>query len=372
MKKRILVVFISLMTGVYAFAQNNGGNCTRAIVIQPSATAFRVDSMITGAATFSNIDPFPTKAIWYKYTPTTDGLMTVSTCGGGADSRLILYTGTCGQLALAGFNDDFCDDGSGDPLAAKIDKPVKANVTYYMEFDNAWDDVPFTFTLSLATFTPRPTQACATATVIAPGFYDVDSLFGYASHGNASRANWYKYTPTRNGKIGINSCGFDADARLWVYKGTCAALVPFAESDDDCISGGVDMYAVSLQNIAVVANTTYYFEFDDGNEDFPFQFTFTFDAANSVADDKLSQSVVIAPNPAVNMIELTLNLEKTSDISVNIRNIIGQTVLSQKMQNVLRGSQPIDISALKQGIYMVEVSDGTAKTNKKLVISSKF
>ena len=368
MKKNLLIASLLLALAPMSMtAQNNGAGCAKAI---PAVLGtYIVDTMFRGVATFSNFSPYPTAAIWYKYTPPTDGLMTISSCGGGADTRLFLYTGTCTQLASAGFSDDFCDfDGSGEELAANIAKPVKAGVAYYFEFDNAWDDADFTFTLSLTTFTPRATQTCATATTIAPGIIAVDSLFGYATRGDANRANWYKYTPTRNGKIGINTCGNATDTRLWVYRGTCAALVPIADSDDDCV-GTVDLTAVSVKDLAVTAGQTYYFEFDDAWENNDFLFIFTFEFANSVADEKLNQAVALAPNPASDAVELIVDLDKTSDLSVKIFNTVGQQMSTQKITNILRGPFQLNISDLKSGIYVVEVSDGAAKTRKKLVVS---
>ncbi len=367
-KNHLISLFLLLNSPLFIAAQNNGAGCAKAI---PAALGtYTVDTMFRGVATFGNLYPYPTRAIWYKYTPPTDGLLTISSCGGGADTRLLLYTGTCTQLASAGFSDDFCDfDGSGEPLAANIAKPVRAGVSYFLEFDNAWDSTTFTFSLSLATFAPRATQVCSTATTILPGITTVDSLFGYASRSDASRANWYKFTPLRNGKISINTCNNDVDTRLWVYRGTCAALVSVADSDDDCVSGSGNSYAVSIQNLDVTANQTYYFEFDDAGDNTDFPFVLTYDVASNVADNRLSQSVNLAPNPATDAVDVVVDLDKTSDLTVKIFNTIGQQVLTKKMPKILRGSIHLNTSDLKSSVYIVEVSDGTAKTRKKLVIN---
>jgi Secretion system C-terminal sorting domain len=352
----------------FVSAQNNGAGCAKAIPAAPGT--YRVDTMFFGVATFSNFSPNPTRAIWYKYTPATDGLMTISTCGGGADTRLALFTGTCSGLVGAGYSDDYCDfDGSGEPIAANIAKPVKAGTPYFFEFDNAWDSVSFSFSLSLTTFSPRPTQTCATATIIAPGVTTVDSLFGYASRSDASRANWYKFTPTRNGRISVNTCSEDVDTRLWVYRGTCATLVPVADSDDDCASPSGVINAVSIVNLDVTAGQTYYFEFDDVGDNIDFSLVFSYDVANSAVDNQLAQSINLAPNPASDAVELVVQLENTRDLSVRILNAVGQTVVTQKINSILRGASRLDISGLKSGIYIVEVSDGTAKARKKLAVN---
>jgi hypothetical protein len=369
MKKILLIAFI-LFSGspLLLKAQNNGAGCARAI--STTIGSYQVDTMFAGVATFSNFDPFPTRAIWYKYTPPTDGLMTISTCGGGADTRIALFTGSCLGLIAAGYSDDFCDaDGTGREVAASIAKPVKAGTPYYFEFDNAWDTLDFSFTISLTAFTPRATQTCATATTIATGVTKVDSLFGYASRSDAARANWYKFVPTRNGRISMNTCGNDVDTRLWVYRGTCNALVPVADSDDDCASASGIVNAVSIQNMDVTAGQTYYFEFDDVGENTDFSFVFSYDVANSIADARLSQAVNLAPNPATDIVDLIIDLDKTTDLSVKIFNTVGQQVSFEKIAKIQRGASRLDICALKSGVYIVEVSDGTAKTRKKLVIN---
>ncbi|MBL7816867.1 MAG: T9SS type A sorting domain-containing protein [Saprospiraceae bacterium] len=367
-KLKLLTIFSFLWLGV-AFTQNNGGGCRKAITI--TTGTYILDSFVTDVATYANIFPFPDKAKWYKYTPTADGLMTISSCNGGSDTRLFIYSGTCDTLIQAGYNDDFCyvDGTSGDEYAASITKPVKANKTYYLEWDNAWDETLFSFTLSFSTLTLRANQTCETATTVAVGVTSVDSLFGYASRGDASRANWYKYTPTKNGKISLTTCGQGTDTRVWMYRGICSNLVLVNDSDDDCTSPSGDTIAVAITNQVVTAGTTYYFEWDDTWENAPFQFLLTFDAANGVEEDRLAQSVAMSPNPAQDVLNLDINFEKATDLTIRIRNNIGQVVQTKKVPQILRGGTNLDVSQLNAGIYFVELSNGATQVNKKLVIS---
>ena len=370
MKKLKLLTIFFFAAIVMSVAQtNNGGGCRKAITITPGT--YTLDSFVTGVATYSNIFPFPQRAKWYKYTPTADGLMTISSCNGGSDTRLFIYSGTCDTLIQAGYNDDYCfyDATSGDQFAASITKPVKANKTYFFEWDDAWDATLFSFTLSFSTLTTRATQTCETATTIVPGVTTVDSLFGYALRGDASRANWYKFTPSKNGRISITSCGQAADTRLWLYRGICSSLILINDSDDDCLGAVGDTLAVSIANQAVTAGTTYYLEWDDTWENVPFAFVLTFDAASGVEEERLAQSVSMSPNPASDVLNLDLNFEKSTDLTVRIFNNIGKSVFYQKMPDVLRGAQTLDLSGFNAGMYIVEISNGQTKTNKKLVIS---
>ena len=362
MKNILLLTFLILVS--FSLSAQNGGGCAKAISIV--AGTYKMDTMVRGAATFADYPPFPSRAKWYKYTPAADGLMTVTSCNNGSDTRLFLYTGACGSLTPFGFNDDACaKDSTGEEVAADASKFVKAGTTYYIEWDNAWDTTSFNFTLSFSSnFVAAATQTCQTATTVAPGSIKVDSLFGFSSRGDAARSNWYKYTPLRNGKISLSTCGVKVDTRLWVYKGTCAALVKIGESDDDC-----DDVAVAISNLTVTAGTTYYFEWDDAGENSPFRFEFIFDAATSVEDNFFANTINISPNPATDFVDLNVNFEKNEAFDVQIFNAVGQKVLSKKIDSILRGSEILDVTALKSGVYIVSFSDGERRTNKKLVVS---
>ncbi len=86
-----------------------------------------------------------TNAIWFSYTsPVTQTLIISSNVPGFSpvDTRLHMYTGTCGSLSC--FNAD--DDGGGN-LTSSITFTAQPNVTYYIVFDNYW--VPDNFHFSI-------------------------------------------------------------------------------------------------------------------------------------------------------------------------------------------------------------------------------
>jgi hypothetical protein len=366
--KKILLVTISIFTIFFTHAQT-GGSCFKAISI--TSGTYVVDTMIAGAATFKDYNPYPTKAIWYKYVPTQDGLMNITSCGGGADTRLFIYEGTCDTAKLFGFNDDYCaKDASGEDVASDISKFVKSGTPYYIEWDNAWLDEKFAFSLTFAANpTPKLTQSCQTALTITPGTMMVDSLIGYATKSDAAHANWYKYTPAQNGKITLSACGEDVDTRVIVYKGTCGNMTVVDESDDDCNGILFDSIAAVISNLTVEAGTTYYFEWDDVGGNNPFDYIFTFDATSSLVDAALARGVQISPNPAQDYINVDINFDKTRDIDLKIYNTLGQVVTSQKKNAVMKDIEKIDVSHLQSGIYILEIIDGKSRANKKLMIN---
>jgi hypothetical protein len=368
MKKTLLLTILIFVFGGPIVAQSGGG-CSKAIPITSGIHV--VDSMIAGVASFKDIRPNPTKAIWYKFSPIQDGLMHISACSGGADTRLFVYVGNCDTLNLFGSSDDYCaKNTTGEETASDIYKYVKAGKTYFIEWDNAWDSMRFSFTLSFSSnYVPTEKQACQSAKAIKPGLVVVDSIFGFASHGDAGHANWYKYTPTSQGRISISSCGIDADTRLWIYKGDCNTLVSIASGDDECDGETQTELAVAINDLDVVANTTYYFEWDDSWENAPFEFSLTFDPVSTVKEEAFSQKINVAPNPTSDFVNVQFFFDNVFYVEMKIYNSSGQVVLARKIGSVQRWNERLDVKDLASGIYYLEIMSGAHRTSKKLFVN---
>ncbi len=82
-------------------------------------------------------------AEWYKYTPTQDTAVVLTTdLPGSGDTRFHVYSGNCGALVcVAG------DDDSGNGLTSRAVFNVTAGTTYRIAFDNNWTSAGFTFQL---------------------------------------------------------------------------------------------------------------------------------------------------------------------------------------------------------------------------------
>lgn len=92
-------------------------------------------------------------ANWYTFTPPTNGILTVTSAiaanpGGttGRDTRLSILTGACGGPWT-------CVDGNDDVSASDyrselVDVPVTSGTTYYIVWDDRWENTSFTFNLS--------------------------------------------------------------------------------------------------------------------------------------------------------------------------------------------------------------------------------
>ncbi len=217
---------------------------------------------------------------WFKYTADTDGVLSIASCGGGADTRGWIFVGDdCHNLSIIGINDDQCDLGDGDEYASYREAIISAGETYYIMWDNVWDDSGFEWTLALSTDPPAVGDFCQTALVIEPGEQELAEFTGNAAVtgptiGNTSQGRtptayalteWFAFTPETDGLMTILSCnGTDSDTRFWVYTGDCSTfdgLNLVTTNDDGCGVGG----GPSLEeDIPVTAGTTYYIEWDNG------------------------------------------------------------------------------------------------------------
>lgn len=84
-----------------------------------------------------------TAGMWYKFIPTQNGSITVSTVIGGQniDTRLIVYSGSCEALVCIAANDDYSD------YSAQTTFSAVAGTAYYIAFDNRWSSSGFNFTI---------------------------------------------------------------------------------------------------------------------------------------------------------------------------------------------------------------------------------
>ncbi|MGL2967426.1 T9SS type A sorting domain-containing protein [Flavobacterium sp. XGLA_31] len=175
--KKLLLSCLLFAVGSGAFAQ---GSCATAVNITANGTftAGTVNGTYSnpclGGTTTSTGAAI--KARWWKYTPTANGEITVTSDLAAnpiatTDTRLsILKAGTttaCTGMTCVDYNDDVDATPGVDNYRSTVTVPVAAGTTYFIEWDNYWASTSFTFQF---TFTA--------ASCIRPGaldFYRPDS-----------------------------------------------------------------------------------------------------------------------------------------------------------------------------------------------------
>lgn len=180
------------------------------------------------------------RGVWYTYTPSADKSVIIDTEGttfapnDSPDTKLGLFSGTCGALTCI----DSDDDGAVSGLLSSITFNASANVTYYIYltgYDNTNDFGDFT--LNISEFDPPANDLCANATPVTLGS-PVNGVTTFGSNTGAPETNcngvnlrvgpgvWHTYTNSTgsNKLIRANTVGSNFNTRLGVFSGTCGAL----------------------------------------------------------------------------------------------------------------------------------------------------
>lgn len=166
MKKITLLIVLSL-AGLNVLGQTT---CNNAVAITPGQrnATFAVNSQVPTPVCAEGQQNTPTQGIWYKYTATTNASLTINTNIPGyanIDTRVHIYTGTCGTLTCVGGDDD-----SGENYTSLVSIPTIAQQTYFIAFDNNWGSNSFRFEFTIE---PPVTQMFSQQTLPLTGSYKI-------------------------------------------------------------------------------------------------------------------------------------------------------------------------------------------------------
>ena len=75
------------------------------------------------------------------------------------------------------------------------------------------------------------------------------------------------------------------------------------------------------------------------------------------------KDIILFPNPAGRFFNIKNIPDKETNISLIIKNTLGETVLKGKINS----GTSIDISDLKKGIYFIKISNNSISVNRKLI-----
>jgi len=136
----IIILIISACLFINRNLAAQGDNCATAVQITTPGT-YTADGPATGGGA-TNVGAI--NADWYYYTATMDTFVEISACNdpGDIDSRLWVWSGSCGVLTLEAQSDDDCNTSG---FSSYVVFPVINGTTYYIEWDDAWDIAGFVF-----------------------------------------------------------------------------------------------------------------------------------------------------------------------------------------------------------------------------------
>jgi hypothetical protein len=137
------------------------------------------------------------------------------------------------------------------------------------------------------------------------------------------------------------------------------------------VSGGTAPYTytwsngANTQNLAAVGVGTYSVTITDANGCTSNQ-SATVSSPTSLDLNNANINISMFPNPAENSSVLTVSLLTSSDVNIQISNVIGQVVTTINDANVINGQYTINTSDFAAGVYMVRVSAGKESATYKL------
>jgi hypothetical protein len=102
------------------------------------------------------------KAVWYRYTASSDGYLTVATSGSNYDTAIAVYTGS----SPADLAEVACNDDALGTLQSEASFPTLGGTTYYVQaggFYGRQGDLRVTFSSSLSPMQPAATSAATAA-----------------------------------------------------------------------------------------------------------------------------------------------------------------------------------------------------------------
>jgi hypothetical protein len=173
MKRVLLILFAIAIIPIVSFAQTSSDTCANANNATPISGpgVFNI-SDVNGTAP-STICSGGTSVAqngeWYRYIPSANYFVTVSSNlsqNSGKDTRVQIYSGSCGSLQCVAGNDDV----GGSNFLSSTTFSAQAGETYYIAWDNYWNpSSPFGFDFELSETIIPPTVSFTTATISAPG-----------------------------------------------------------------------------------------------------------------------------------------------------------------------------------------------------------
>lgn len=150
MKRTILLLTI----GLAAWQLQAQNTCATAIPVGlNSYYVSQIDGTEAPSPVCAGGSTVATMGEWYSYTSPIDTAITVTTDlpqNNGGDTRIHIYTGSCGNLVCYAGSDDI---GGGNYLSSATFNAI-AGTTYIIAFDNRWNANGFTFKVMKATPAP--------------------------------------------------------------------------------------------------------------------------------------------------------------------------------------------------------------------------
>ncbi|MBO4488492.1 MAG: choice-of-anchor J domain-containing protein [Bacteroidales bacterium] len=273
-----------------------------------------------------------------KYAPTTvgthNGTVTIATTG---TSETVTLTGTaveCNVINTFPFYETFDVNSSTRPCWEIVDANNDGRTIQFMAYDSE-------------------------NTGVAAYFYNSDN----------SAEDWLispEITLPNDAHAGfeyaIASASYPEKFSVWVIPegGSVSSAVNVSPTQAVSTTGlqtkSVDLSAYSNQTVKVAIKV-------ESNADMYYIYFDNFQVTEGAGIEDVENNIVVYPNPASNMLNVTAN----SNIqSVEVLNMMGQIVMSQNANDT---HTQVNVSSLANGVYMVKVNTENGVINQKFTVA---
>lgn len=400
--KKITLLLICLSFSIGTYAQQT---CATAQPISPGITTVTgIDGTAPTQYCDANSTDLPTFGEWFTYTATQDGYISITTNfldNAGGDTNFHVYSGACGALVCVGGNDDV--DADNTNYLSEFTFPSTNGTTYIIAFDDRWSPAGFDFRLTdfncdytvpyAETFDINgPFETCFTREdVDADGIswitqqnLDLDGDLvpeTFATNGNstAGQKNDWLFSPDFTLTAGTE---YTVTTIFNTFSGNGSLEAFIVDAPSSTANQIASLFSVTdvapqgefatLETMAYQEINTFtptadgdyhiaYRSFGPASSGFILMFDSNLESTLSV-DEFSNGSFTYLYNKTNKM----LALESTGQAFDNITmfNILGQQVINKSST---LNEESIDMSSLKDGLYIVKVSiQGQIKTIKIL------
>ena len=201
-------------------------------------------------------------SVWYKFTPTNTGTLTVDTTGSVFDTVLAAFSGSSiANLTTITFNDDYAG-----ALTSSIKFTANAGTTYYLRV-HSWGPARGAIKLNwshVASCSSTVAGDLFCSPVVRTGNTQTTTSNNTnaslepnepsSSLGSDSGSIWYAYTPAADGSLTLSTTGNTVPSTVSVFLGSSFSTLSRPQGWSDV--GGQNNYASSPFN--VVKDATYY------------------------------------------------------------------------------------------------------------------
>lgn len=139
------LLLLVLCLGVANWATAQGQDCSSATVVSYGLNS----ASYSGTGAQNNCATGSTSASWHYFVPSNDGVIGISSCEEGQDTRVSVHTGSCGSLVTCvAYQDDNCPQTpGGSNFASEIQGlAVTAGDTVFIEWEDRWTSTTHNWT----------------------------------------------------------------------------------------------------------------------------------------------------------------------------------------------------------------------------------